>query len=96
MSFLPAEGEAQTENGTSHLKGSELKVYFPPQNMHINSGLPTLIDLIKKKIPERSVQILGFWLILDVLELTSKNSHHKSMHVNLTYSHMLKSNLLSN
>ena len=34
-------------------------------------------DLIKKKIPHRFVQSFGFWLISDVVKLTTMNSHHR-------------------
>jgi hypothetical protein len=46
---LSADRVAQIQGGSSHLKRFGLKV-----------GLPTCNDLIKKKIPGRCAQLLGF------------------------------------
>jgi hypothetical protein len=54
----------QIKGGSSHLKRSGLKV-----------GLPTSNDLIKTKIPHGYTELLGFWLISDVVKLRTKNSH---------------------
>jgi hypothetical protein len=39
-------------------------------------GIPTSNDLIKNKVPHRCTQLLGFYLIPDVVKLIIKNSHH--------------------
>lgn len=61
MFFMQAAPEdvTQIKVQTSHFKRSVLKV-----------SLPTLNDLIKKKIP------LQFQLVLDLVKLTMKNTHY--------------------
>lgn len=64
---------------------------FLPQKIWIQGGSSYSNDSVKK-IPYRFTHLLGFQLILDVVMLTTKNSHHKSTSCQLnTQSYLLMS-----